>query len=216
VALPEVDGFGLCRRIRSDARFGSLRFIFLSAKNNREAEIEGLALGADDYITKPFDVDKLIARVEARLRWLDTAKAGPACEGSMEGNLSGRNLIDILQILEIGQRTGQLQISCKEEEVLIKLSNGTVVGASSKQATGNDAVFAALALPIGRFCFTPLEDIEGDTHLEITRLLMQWALLADEMERDQPHQEGVEDKSHSTDVVNDFIRYVKERKKEKQ
>src|SRR5512136_47491 len=45
VAMPEMDGFELCRNIRADGRFGTVRFIFLTAKDAREDEIEGLTIG---------------------------------------------------------------------------------------------------------------------------------------------------------------------------
>ncbi|MBM2615430.1 response regulator transcription factor [Actinoplanes sp. LDG1-06] len=66
VMLPDGDGRDLCRRLRDDGYdFG---VIFLTARDAREDLIAGLAYGGDDWITKPFDVDVLLARVRAVLR----------------------------------------------------------------------------------------------------------------------------------------------------
>lgn len=206
VAMPEMDGFELCRNIRADGRFGSVRFIFLTAKDAREDEIEGLTIGADDYITKPFDVDKLLARVDARLRWLDSVKQGAPSEGNLEGSLAGRNLIDILQILELGQKTGVLTASSQDQESIILISRGEVVKAACGKKKGKLAVFTALAWTDGRFTFNPCETVDAEEKLAITPLLLEWAKVADEFERFK--------KPSSGDIVDDFIRYVRERESE--
>ncbi|NLI98680.1 response regulator [bacterium] len=206
VAMPEMDGFELCRNVRADGRFGSVRFIFLTAKDAREDEIEGLSLGADDYITKPFDVDKLLARVDARLRWLDNVKLGPSSDGSLEGSLAGRNLIDILQILELGQKTGSVSVTSENQEAIILISNGEVVQATCGKKKGKIAVFTALAWPEGRFFFNPFEEVQVEERLKITPLLLEWAKVADEFEKNKPISSG--------NIVEDFIRYVRERENE--
>jgi DNA-binding response OmpR family regulator len=203
VALPEMDGLELCRRIRSDARFRATRFIFLTSKDAREDEIEGLAVGADDYIIKPLDVEKLLARVDARLRWMDAVKVGPASDGSMEGSLDGRNLIDVLQILELGQRTGELEIHEGDRKALISLSLGNVVSAVCGLDTGKDAVLAALTWARGRFRFTPLKKVKGSEKIEITPLLLEWAQASDEEARRKLVS--------SDNILSEFIKYVKER-----
>jgi DNA-binding response OmpR family regulator len=66
VRLPEMDGFEVCRRIREDR----LQFpiLMLTAKSQEADKVLGLGLGADDYMTKPFGVGELVARVKALLR----------------------------------------------------------------------------------------------------------------------------------------------------
>jgi len=65
VMLPDVDGFELCRRIRT---FSSVPIVMLTARAEKRDVIAGLNAGADDYITKPFGVDELLARIRANLR----------------------------------------------------------------------------------------------------------------------------------------------------
>ena len=66
VMLPDVDGFGVLKRIRGDGHRVSV--VFLTARDATEDKINGLTLGGDDYVTKPFSVEELVARVRAVLR----------------------------------------------------------------------------------------------------------------------------------------------------
>ncbi len=63
VMLPTMNGFEVCQRIRSDARFRGVKILILSAKG-RDAEVaKGLGLGADAYVTKPFSTKDLVAQI---------------------------------------------------------------------------------------------------------------------------------------------------------
>jgi two-component system KDP operon response regulator KdpE len=63
--LPDVDGFDLCRDVRAESSVG---IIVVSARRGEQDKVKALNLGADDYMTKPFGVDELLARVTALLR----------------------------------------------------------------------------------------------------------------------------------------------------
>jgi two-component system KDP operon response regulator KdpE len=65
IMLPEIDGYELCQRIRE---FSAVPIIMLTAKVEDSDKVRGLKLGADDYVTKPFNVQELLARIEAVLR----------------------------------------------------------------------------------------------------------------------------------------------------
>ena len=75
VMLPDMDGFTLCQRIREDHLFP---VIMLTAKVEDMDKIMGLTLGADDYITKPFNILELKARIRALIRRSSMAPAAPA------------------------------------------------------------------------------------------------------------------------------------------
>ena len=66
--LPGLDGLQLCRAIRADANTAAIPIIMLTAKAEESDRIVGLELGADDYITKPFSPNEVVARVRALLR----------------------------------------------------------------------------------------------------------------------------------------------------
>ncbi|MGE0309684.1 MAG: response regulator transcription factor, partial [Acidimicrobiia bacterium] len=66
VMLPDVDGFEVCRRLRSDG--SDVPIIFLTARDDAADRLRGLTIGGDDYLTKPFSVEELVARVKVILR----------------------------------------------------------------------------------------------------------------------------------------------------
>lgn len=66
--LPQMSGFELCRRLRAEATTARVPVLMLTARTDESDKVLGLNLGADDYITKPFSVRELIARVRAVLR----------------------------------------------------------------------------------------------------------------------------------------------------
>lgn len=72
VMMPKLDGFAVCQRVR---QFSTVPIIMITARGNDQDKIHGLDLGADDYLTKPFSVDELLARVRAVLRRADFRQA---------------------------------------------------------------------------------------------------------------------------------------------
>jgi len=70
VMLPDLDGFEVTRRLTAEGR--RIPTVYLTAKDATEDKIRGLTLGGDDYVTKPFSLDELLARVRAVLRRTDT------------------------------------------------------------------------------------------------------------------------------------------------
>lgn len=68
VIMPGMDGYTVCREIRADPILTHVPILFLTAKGKEEDRIEGFNAGADDYLTKPFNVDEMLLRVKAILR----------------------------------------------------------------------------------------------------------------------------------------------------
>lgn len=68
INLPDIDGYEVCRRLRETLVTSSIPIIFLTQKNQREEKLRGLSTGADDYVTKPFDVQELHLRMQSVLR----------------------------------------------------------------------------------------------------------------------------------------------------
>ena len=81
IMLPDMDGYDVCRNLRGNLRTSHIPIIFLTQKDERSDKIHGLELGADDYITKPFDLEELKLRVKnamvrARYESLTNATTG--------------------------------------------------------------------------------------------------------------------------------------------
>jgi DNA-binding response OmpR family regulator len=68
VSLPDVNGFEICRRLRSSSHTEHLNILMLTGRGSVDAKVTGLEAGADDYLIKPFDAQELLARVQAQLR----------------------------------------------------------------------------------------------------------------------------------------------------
>ena len=64
IMLPDIDGYEVCRCLRTQPRTSHIPIIFLTQKDERSDKIQGLELGADDYVTKPFDIEELRLRVQ--------------------------------------------------------------------------------------------------------------------------------------------------------
>jgi DNA-binding response OmpR family regulator len=62
IMLPDIDGYEVCRTLRTNMRTSHIPVIFLTQKDERSDKLQGLELGADDYITKPFDIEELKPR----------------------------------------------------------------------------------------------------------------------------------------------------------
>jgi len=89
VMLPDMDGFEVCRTLRSEGN--DVPVIFLTARDTTSDTIRGLTLGGDDYVTKPFSVEALVARVRAVLRRTSRTVAGDQ-DGDGDGLLRAGDL----------------------------------------------------------------------------------------------------------------------------
>ncbi len=74
IIMPNVDGYELCKRIKSDVRTSHIPVLLLTALHSKDHELKGLTIGADDYITKPFDLTVLQAKVENMLSIRESLK----------------------------------------------------------------------------------------------------------------------------------------------
>jgi two-component system, OmpR family, response regulator len=85
VMMPKMDGFTLAREIRQlDKR---IPIIFLTAKAMKDDKLQGFEIGADDYLTKPFQMDELVARINAIMRRLEPQDEKPESESFMIGSI---------------------------------------------------------------------------------------------------------------------------------
>jgi two-component system KDP operon response regulator KdpE len=112
LAMPNVDGLELCRRLRA---VSTVPIIVLSAKGEEKTKVEALDLGADDFVTKPFGIDELLARVRASLR---RAKAPAANEATQTTLDSGDFHVD-LETREITVRDKSIHLTPKEFDLLV-------------------------------------------------------------------------------------------------
>jgi len=112
LAMPNVDGLELCRRLRA---VSPVPIIVLSAKGEEKTKVEALDLGADDFVTKPFGIDELLARVRASLRRASTPAANEATQTTLD---SGDFHVD-LETRDIMVRGKSIHLTPKEFDLLV-------------------------------------------------------------------------------------------------
>ncbi|WP_392486459.1 response regulator [Haloimpatiens sp. FM7315] len=110
IMLPGMDGYDVCKNIRSDRKLRDVPIIMITAKGEEIDKILGLELGADDYITKPFSVRELVARVKALLR---RANIEPSSTVTSFGDLT----VDFQKHLVL-KNNEEVDLTLKEFELL--------------------------------------------------------------------------------------------------
>jgi DNA-binding response OmpR family regulator len=96
IRLPDIDGFEVARRVRSDRRTNEIPIIFLTEKRERTDRLQGFEVGADDYITKPFDVQELRLRVRNALKRVSQGSLTNPVSGLPEGPLVEERLSEVI------------------------------------------------------------------------------------------------------------------------
>ncbi len=112
VMMPDMDGLEVCQRLQADTETKSIPIIFITARTSKEGKIEGLGVGAVDYITKPIDLDETLARVQTQLRFVQI----------------NRELVDLQRRLGDSRRTAT--IGAVTQGIAHNLNNllGVVIG----------------------------------------------------------------------------------------
>jgi diguanylate cyclase (GGDEF)-like protein len=97
IMLPDIDGFEVCRILRTNTRTSHVPIIFLTQKDERSDKLQGLELGADDYITKPFDIEELKLRVQRAIQRAEQQSLTDPHSGLPAGRLIEEQLRRIIR-----------------------------------------------------------------------------------------------------------------------
>jgi PleD family two-component response regulator len=98
IMLPDIDGFEVCRVLRTNTRTSHVPIIFLTQKDERSDKLQGLELGADDYITKPFDIEELKLRVQRAIERAEQQSLTDPHSGLPSGRLIEEQLRKIIRL----------------------------------------------------------------------------------------------------------------------
>ena len=140
ISMPVMSGFEVLERLTAlEPRFGKMPFVFLTALTDRDNELKGRQLGADDYVTKPIDFDLLATIITARLAGVARSEIWPKLVQLNEREVEtltwvarGKTSAEIAQILGLTKRTVDFHI----DNARIKLGAATRTQAVIKAATG--------------------------------------------------------------------------------
>jgi DNA-binding response OmpR family regulator len=141
ISMPVMTGFEVLERLTAVApRFGNMPFVFLTALSDRDNELKGRQLGADDYVTKPVDFDVLAAVIAARLKrvarsaiWPRHFDLGVRELETLTWAARGKTFAEIGQILGLSRRTVEFHL----DNARRKLGVPTRTQALIKAATGH-------------------------------------------------------------------------------
>jgi len=97
IMLPDIDGYEVCRKLRTNMRTSHIPVIFLTQRDERSDKLQGLELGADDYITKPFDIEELKLRVQGAIRRSERESLTDPRSGRPAGRLIEEQLRRIIR-----------------------------------------------------------------------------------------------------------------------
>ena len=140
ISMPALSGFELLEQLTALApRFSKMPFVFLTALTDRDNELKGRQLGADDYVTKPIDFDVLVAIIAARLNGVARTGLWPKAVGLNDREIEvltwvarGKTSAEIAQILGLTKRT----VDFHTDNARGKLGAATRTEAAIKAATG--------------------------------------------------------------------------------
>ncbi|MHC5038680.1 MAG: response regulator [Planctomycetota bacterium] len=152
INMPEMDGWEFCWRVRKHEATRGIPFLFLTDRDEISDRVRGLEIGAEDYITKPFQIQDLVDRLEAVLMRHRSAPMSPGTETSLMGQLNQFNLPDLLQNINMLSKSGALEIR-RDEMARIFVQNGEVINAQVGGIQGKKAFYRMLGWKEGIFEF---------------------------------------------------------------
>jgi DNA-binding response OmpR family regulator len=156
ILMPEIDGWTFFDGVRQDPRTAGIPFVFLTVEGELPQRLRGLHLGADDYITKPFAVEELHARLERLVERKDALEhARRGGEAFLAGSVEHLAISDLLQILSLNAKDGTVLLVQGEQEGRIEFVGGRIVHAACAAALGAKALFRMLGWTSALFRVVP-------------------------------------------------------------
>ncbi len=161
--LPDISGWEFFREIKKDPKKAALPFILIGDREEVGDRIQAHRLGVEEIFYKPIDSRELISAVNSILQKSkeqeetlpsleEKIKGGqPAMEEGIKGSLKDMELVDIIQVLNMGKKTALIYLTHDGKEGKVFLKNGEVVHAKSEDSTGEEAIYHLLTWRDGDF-----------------------------------------------------------------
>ncbi len=187
--MPEMDGFELCKVLKSDDRFRHIPFVFLTSQKSVESKVKGLETGAEDYLTKPIYIKEVVTRVRMILAKVEKERIEKKEQrAGFTGNLSDMGVVDLVQTFEIGRKTGTIQI-LGDRQGTVYFKEGRVIDAELGRLRGENAFYRMLNTFEGQFevsfaAVERAERIEVSTQgllMEGMRRLDEWGRMLEQL-----------------------------------
>jgi DNA-binding response OmpR family regulator len=180
VQMPELDGFQTLEQVRKDRQLTDIPILMLTSLNRYNLKVKGLEMGADDYITKPFNRAEILARIKVALRRSNRFSRN---NSAMSGDLATISLAELLQTMELGKRSCSIALPDIPAKMYMEL--GVVVRIEQGRFDGQSAMQRIMFLERGRFEVTmddpPVE--RSEEPVTVNALLLSSLTYLDELIR---------------------------------
>lgn len=195
INMPQMDGWEFCWRVRKHQDTRYIPFIFLTDRDEISDRVRGLEIGAEDYITKPFQIQDLVDRVETVLARRRTAEKMPDLETSLMGQLTQFNLPDLLQNINMLSKSGALEIR-RDRVAKIFVQKGEVINSTLGESVfGRKAFYRVLTWKDGYFEFKEfLPKVEKVFQENTIKLILNGLRQADEISKVRDRAPGPKDR----------------------
>ncbi|MCP4402940.1 MAG: response regulator [bacterium] len=168
VMMPDMNGYDFCQQLRSTPKTAAIPFIFLTAKKDVSDRVRGLNLGADDYISKPFHVVEVVARIKTLMMRVKRTRppqsqqtSMPDTEAAFAGDLEKMSIGEVMQTIALTRKIGRLVVVNGSRRGEIYFHEGIVTYADIDRKKGEEGVYRLLSWANGQFKFD--SNAEADT-----------------------------------------------------
>jgi response regulator RpfG family c-di-GMP phosphodiesterase len=178
-----MDGISFCKYVKTNEEYKNISFMFLSKENIADTIREGFEAGADDFVTKPYNLDILIPKINNLIR-LETQKTKGEAESldgkkGIAGNLAEVQVTDLIQMLSRGRQTGALKLFKDEEQGEIFFADGQVINARYNEREKEHAFNLLIRWEYGLFRLDhdaplPQQEIHESTEMLLIEACRIW------------------------------------------
>lgn len=164
ILMPGMDGWTFFDEVRRSPSTAATPFVFLTVEGELPKRLRGLHLGADDYMTKPFAVEELHARVEKLVaRRDDLEVARRSGDALLAGSVEHLAISDLLQILALNGKDGTVELSQEGKSGRIDFVAGRIVDAEAGPVRGTKALYRMLGWEEATFRVVPRTGLPPET-----------------------------------------------------
>jgi CheY-like chemotaxis protein len=186
ILMPRMDGFQFLEILQQNQLHRNIPVVVLSAKCQLSERVKMLEAGADDFLSKPFDEEELLARIRTRLNKHVklTSRRILALDSRIEGDLAMMPIVDLIQVLRLHRETGEILLQFESCGAVIHLNEGNLVNVQFGRLQGIRAFYRLLDRNRGTFVFSRSP---GEFKVHITKETQQFIMdairLSDECRR---------------------------------
>ncbi len=196
INMPETNGFQTIELLRKNPDTTEIPVLFLTSLDRQYLKVKGLNLGADDYITKPFNGAELVARIKAILR---RKKHHPSKHSALSGDIEKIGFSDLIQNISQSAKNGKIEFADMDGE--LKIEGEKVISARQGNHRGLEALLRLILLDHGHFTVSYQETSAPETTkgIPVIRLLMTHLNEIDQIKKAISETTG--QKNHSLQLV---------------